>query len=271
MKNKRLVAILCVLGFLTVLIIINSTLFTLQSVSINWLTSKSNLQGVKDYQIAEEVELGQSIFLVNKSEVASTLEKANPYLRVVSIETKFPNKIVIHSAERESLYAIKLSDTEYAVLDEMGKVLSITNGSVFDRVESNFGKNPILINFDLPSLSLSTRDFRVGEMVDIKYIVDTLSIISRSLREARYVPTTSKGVISNITISQQSNDSSRADITTRCGIVLSISGIEVKTTDKLRIAFAQYNYYHNLGAVDCEIAVFVDPNTGEVVADPLWE
>ena len=89
------------------------SLFTLQKVSVNWLTSKYQLNSVKDYELVDEIKMGQSIFLVQKDEIISTLEKNNPYLRVVSIETKFPNKLVIHSAERESLFAVKLSDNEY--------------------------------------------------------------------------------------------------------------------------------------------------------------
>ena len=129
MKSKRLIVMLCVLVFLTVLIVINSTLFTLQSISVNWLTTKNQLQKFKDYEIIEDVSLGQNIFLVKKENIANKLEKDFHYLRVVSIETKFPNKIVIHCAERESLYAVKLSDKEYAIIDERGKVLDISNGS----------------------------------------------------------------------------------------------------------------------------------------------
>ena len=147
MKNKRLIVILSVLAFLTVLIVINSTLFTLQGISMNWLTSKYMLQDIKDYEIAEDIKLGQSIFLLNKDEIAKKLEKSNPYLRVIQLETKFPNKLVVHCAERESLYAIKISSNEYVVLDELGKVLELTNGSIFEGSEADLGTRPIRINF----------------------------------------------------------------------------------------------------------------------------
>ena len=153
MKNKRLIVILSVLAFLTVLIVINSTLFTLQGISMNWLTSKYMLQDIKDYEIAEDIKLGQSIFLLNKDEIAKKLEKSNPYLRVIQLETKFPNKLVVHCAERESLYAIKISSNEYVVLDELGKVLTITNNqSMFEGTEASLGTRPIIMDF--VSLSL---------------------------------------------------------------------------------------------------------------------
>ena len=74
MKSKRLIILLCIAAFLTVLIVINSTLFTLQSISVNWLTTKCELQTVKDYQITDEISKGQSIFLIKKDELSSKLE-----------------------------------------------------------------------------------------------------------------------------------------------------------------------------------------------------
>ena len=267
MKSKRLIIILGVLVFLTVLIVINSTLFTLQSISINWLTSKYQLQAVKDYEIIEDIDLGQSIFLVQKDEISTKLEKTYPYLRVVSIETKFPNKIVVHSAERESLYAVKLSDREYAILDERGKVLSLSNGSIFEGSEAQLGTRPILINFQ--SLSVKIEDFQVGEGVKSSYIEGLLSSLSHSLRESSYTPTTSKGVIRSIDVVSQ-GETSEISIQTRNGMVLTINAIEEHTTNKLLLAFERYNALHNQGVVDCTIEVWFCENTNSIVADIVW-
>ena len=80
MKNKKLIGILIILVFLTVLVVLNSTLFTLQTISINWLTTKYNLEDVKDYTMVEDINKGESIFLIKKDEIASSLEKKYPYL-----------------------------------------------------------------------------------------------------------------------------------------------------------------------------------------------
>ena len=95
MKNKKLIGLLIVLAFITVLVVLNSTLFTLQSISVNWLTTKCELETLKDYTMVDSIEKGESIFLVKKDKIVENLEKKYSYLRVVSIETKFPNKIVI--------------------------------------------------------------------------------------------------------------------------------------------------------------------------------
>lgn len=264
MKSKRLIIILCVLAFLTVLIVINSTLFTLQTVNINWLTTKYQLQSVKDYQIAGGISKGQSIFLIKKDELSSKLEKEYPYLRVVSIETKFPNKIVIHSAERESLYAIKLSDTEYAVIDEKGKVLALEDDSLFAGSEGDLGAKPIKINFE--SLSIKLEDFVVGEFVGSQYIQKLLTSLSYSLRETNYTPTTSKGVFRHVDVISQ-GETSEINMQTRNGMLLKIKQFENYTTDKLLLAFERYNYLQTQGVVSCTIEVF---EGDKIYAREIW-
>ena len=74
MKSKRLIVLLSILIFITVLVVINSTLFTLQTVSINWLTTKYHLEAVKDYQIVEDVRIGQNIFLIKKDNIIIFLD-----------------------------------------------------------------------------------------------------------------------------------------------------------------------------------------------------
>ena len=67
MKSKRLIVLLSVLAFLTVLIVINSTLFTLQKINVTWMTSTFNLKNVTDVTFSSIVEeKGDSIFLLDK-------------------------------------------------------------------------------------------------------------------------------------------------------------------------------------------------------------
>lgn len=270
MKSKKLVIILCILAFITVLIVINSTLFTLQSVSINWLTSKYilDIDSVKDYNITDKVDVGGSIFLVQKDEITSKLEKSFPYLRVVSIETKFPNKLVLHTAERESLYAVKLSSNEYAILDELGKVLNLsTYESIFEGAGADLGTRPILVNFE--SISINEKDFVIGEEVSSEYVKYILKSMSYSLRETSYIPATSKGVLKSIDITSQ-GDTSFVSIKTRNGMVLNVNEFENYTTDKLLLAFERYNALHNEGVVDCTIEVWYCNNTNKIFADIIW-
>ena len=73
MKNKRLIILFSILVFFVVLIVLSSTLFTLQNLSINWMTDKYQLKDIKDIEITENIDLGESIFLVNKDYIANKL------------------------------------------------------------------------------------------------------------------------------------------------------------------------------------------------------
>lgn len=251
MKNKKLIGILIVLAFLTVLVILNSTLFTLQTISINWLTTKYNLEDIKDYTMVEDINKGESIFLIKKSKIASSLEKKYPYLRVVSIETKFPNKLVIHSAERESMFAIKLEDNKYAVVDELGKVLQLSNSSIF--AGSDLGVKPIRIT--LNSVAINENDYIPGQAIDNETIVDVICQTSKSLRESNYVPTTSKGVFLSLDITNR-GDNIELYFKTRNGISIVLKDAMTHMTDKFLLALERYNYFHQEGVVAGEIEVW---------------
>ena len=275
MKGKRLVVMLSMLAFIVVLVVINSTLFTLQSIIINWMTSQNKLQGVKDYQISENISLGQNIFLLKKDSITSSLEKKYPFLRVVSIETKFPNKIVIHSAERESLYAIKLTDdsqgqssnVQYAIVDELGKILEISDERYFDGTSGDLGATPIKVDFE--SMALNIANFTIGETIQDQYIIELIKQLSYSLRESRYNPTTSKGVLKYINVVRLGEET-EVSMETRSGIKLVIKDVENYTTDKLLVALERYNHYHYEGVIDCTIEVWYSEKVGGVVANVVW-
>lgn len=261
MKSKKLVIFLVILIFLSVLIVLNSTLFTLQSISINWLTTKYELESIKDYTMIDSVKTGDSIFLLKKDEIKSDLEKKYPYLRVVSIETKFPNKIVIHSAERESMFAIKLSDNEYAIVDELGKVLSLTTSSIF--AGSELSAKPIKVFFN--SMSINPNEFAQGENVKNDTIVMLLSQISKSLRESQYIPTTSKRNLVSIDIVNV-GDGVEIYFQTRNGMRIVLKDGLNYTTDKFILGLERYNYFHQEGVISGDIVVWQDGVKNKIYA-----
>ena len=263
MKNKKLIGFLIVLIFLTVLIVINSTLFTLQKISVNWLTTKYKLETIKDYTIVDSIETGESIFLVKKDNIASTLEKKYPYLRVVSIETKFPNKLVIHSSERESLYAIKITDDDYAIVDELGKVLERSNSSIF--AGSELGAKPIKVMLDNNFINILPEDLEAGNVINNEFIVKVLTQISKSLRESNYIPTTSKGVFTSLEIINKGEDV-ELFFKTRSGISIVIKNAMKYTTDMLLLGLERYNHFHQEGVVSGSVIVDYNSSLGSIVA-----
>lgn len=263
MKNKKLIGFLIILIFLTVLIVINSTLFTLQKISINWLTTKYKLETVKDYSIVDDIQTGESIFLVKKDEIASTLEKKYPYLRVVSIETKFPNKLVIHSSERESLFAIKISDDDYAIVDELGKVLERSNSSIF--AGSELGAKPIKVMLDANFVNIKPSDMEAGNIIANEFVVKVLTQISKSLRESNYIPTTSKGVFTSLEIINK-GDNVELFFKTRSGMSIAIKNALDRTTDMLLLGLERYNYFHTEGVVSGSVNVDYNKSLNKLIA-----
>ena len=265
MKSKRLVVVLSILAFLTVLVVLSSTVFTLQKVSINWMTTKDEMIGIKDSSITEVVPTGASIFLVDKDEIIKDLEKEFPYLRVVGLETKFPNKIVVHTAERESLYAVSMSDANgtryYMILDEKGKVLRKTNSSIFAGEE--LGAKPIKVNF--VGANVNTDDYVVGEEVKDGALRDLLSRLSYTMREAGHTPTTSKGVFTDISIVYAGNEK-EINFKTRNGMVISLKDAEHLTTDKLLLGLTVYDNNQQNGVVEGTIDVWYNLIENKIMA-----
>lgn len=264
MKNKRLVVILSILAFLTVLVVLNSTVFTLQKVSVNWLTTRNELVG-KDDSIVSSVSTGVNIFLVDKNKISEDLEKKNPYLRVVGIETKFPNKIVIHTAERESLYAVELSEngaSYYMILDEKGKALRRTNSSIF-AVGAGLGARPIRISFE--GVGVDANNYVEGENIKDEELRGMLSNLSYTLREAGHTPTTSKGLFSRISIVYAGGEK-EIILTTRNGMKICLKDAENLTTDKLLLGLSVYDDNQQNGVVDGTITVWYSEKENKVMA-----
>lgn len=106
-------------------VIVNSTVFRVNSIEVNSLyTSKYSKSDLLD---ASSDAQGKSIFRLNKSELTATLEKAVPYANIITVEKVFPNKLIIHCVERETVVAIKIANSDtYCYLDEDLKILATT-------------------------------------------------------------------------------------------------------------------------------------------------
>lgn len=128
-KNKKLILTLgIVFSVLIVCIILNFAVLSLRTVEIDFKNQETVFASEESKSLIREdksIKLGTSIFGVNKKEITASLEANNEYLKVVNIETVFPNKIIIHCAEREETYAVKANDTKYFICDAEFKVLYI--------------------------------------------------------------------------------------------------------------------------------------------------
>ena len=193
MKNKRLIIILSVFSFLVLIAVLCSTVFTVKSVSLNWLTTKVNFVDM-DNEIASNVELGESVFLVDKDAIINKLERRYPYLKVVSAEIKFPNKLVLHTAERQELYSLKIKDNSYVILDSECKVLKFVTDIQLNKMDLK----PIPL--DLVGYVYNENNFAVSEIAELGWIKNIITNFSVALYQCGYQEIDSKNNISSMTI-----------------------------------------------------------------------
>lgn len=133
--NKRLVILLSIFFFIVLVILLSSTVFSFQEAQVNFLSTTNYLVNEKTILDSAHFEYGESIFFIDREEYIENLELNNPYIKVISLELVFPNKVVIHAIERNEVFAFKLSDNTYVICDEELKVLAVKQ--VFVNTTSN--------------------------------------------------------------------------------------------------------------------------------------
>lgn len=128
MKRKRLIIIGSVCTFLVLIIILCSTIFSLHSVRLEFrytptVLSESN---AKNYVKSGNFDYGKNILFMNFKTNISNIESAHPYIKIIKIERKFPNKAVVHASERTPAFKALVNGTSnlYLVMDEDLKILN---------------------------------------------------------------------------------------------------------------------------------------------------
>jgi len=160
-KYKKLVIILSsIIGALLLLVLLTFTLFKVNFVTLNFKNA-TTIFASQEFQNeiistsgAKDVS---TIFAVNKSKIKDNLEREYSYLKIINIETIFPNSLVIHCAEREEVYVIKIGESLYYNCDDEFKVLSVAT-----TYETKNGK-PVLLD----GIDINNKTAKVGEFLDL--------------------------------------------------------------------------------------------------------
>lgn len=124
MRNKKLIILLSILCFVTVLIVMGSVLFSVQQitaycyndddVAVEMAVANTDNNGIKR---------GRSIFLLNENEVIANVESKVNNIKVINIERKFPNAVYINYVKIFDYLAYELDGKVYYASSEL-KVLS---------------------------------------------------------------------------------------------------------------------------------------------------
>ena len=232
-KNKRLAIFLTIFVVLALLIVLSSAIFSLDSVSIKFYNDLYQLEGEEKNIISSaNFRYGENVFLANKSEYIETLEKQNPYLRVLNIETIFPNKYVINAVERQETYCFK-AENNYVITDERLKVL--TKQKEFTNSTSNA--------IEVTSSGLEGINKQVGEILSND---DTYLQIMNCMREWQKTPTYAdvKAKIKTIQIDfvdGVNTQNGNIMLTMWNNVELLIRNAKNKMSDKFNVAFSAFD------------------------------
>ena len=184
MSKKWIITLSVVIGLVAVLLISFWTLFGLSTVSVEYNTTKENIS-VSDSEIVKAGQFKKHscvLFGGKKKAVQNILDYAKTnenfaYIRVLNIETKFPNKYIIHVAEREELFAVE-NGTQFLICDRDLRVL---------RIEDSFSSsvdNPIVVSgLTIKNQNVAVGDFLNVEQTGIKNLYSAMVANNRSYAE----------------------------------------------------------------------------------------
>ena len=179
MKKKRFIIILSLSFLLIIIFIISSPLFTLKSVDVVFLDENNNIIQIKNNKVFnsnEKIEnillsanfkYGSSLFLLNKDNYKNNIENKNAYLKIIDVQSVFPNKLLLKAKERKSLFYIS-SNEKCFVLDEDFRILEIinTNDKMDNLIEIVIkDKNNNIVSF-FNFFAISDKAFEIGQYLN---------------------------------------------------------------------------------------------------------
>lgn len=120
--RKSFLAVVIVL-ILTVFVILSTTvLFPVNSLSVNYKGDKYTSQQILS---ASGAKTGDNFFMLSKTTTAESICKKLPYFQSVTVQKKFPDKVVFVPKETKAAYCFKVSEG-YLLTDSTLKALEIT-------------------------------------------------------------------------------------------------------------------------------------------------
>lgn len=219
------------------LLILFWTLFGLRSITVSFSTTLENLT-VSEEEIVQagEFNKGACVLFEGKKKSIRKIEQyvsknANfAYISVLNIETVFPNKFVIHIAEREELFAIPFGD-ETLICDRELRVLRSVEDYISDQ------SNAML----LEGLTIKNEEVEIGDFLDveetgIKTLYSAFVENNRNLNEQR-------GKFEKITLSHYQDEYTKkeyvkAELVTFSGRIFEIYNLDFALSNKIQLMYA---------------------------------
>lgn len=168
-KIKFIILLVFVLILVTAIILM-FTLFALKSVELEFKTETLNISYDQQEDIKQKThEYGGSVLFIGKEKIVNDLENQFPYLKIVNIETVFPNKLIIHCAEREELFVIN-SQNKFYYVDEELKLLKISDINDNTCISLNFEDIILDDSLNPPSYKIVNLDLNLSNAKEGQFI-----------------------------------------------------------------------------------------------------
>ncbi len=147
-KSNVLIAIfITLLCIVLAVVLLACTVFVVRHINVEGVVA-SDLIDEEAIKQSSGISIGKSIVTINKAEVKADIEKENPYVEVLDISRRFPNKIVIKVTIRTAIMKISASDgTCAAIVDSSMKVLDVISQEDFSL---NGATNVVGVTFEMP-------------------------------------------------------------------------------------------------------------------------
>lgn len=124
MRNKKLIVVLIVVCSITLLVVLNSVIFSVRNVTTYCFNAPYDESFSNEIIQKSGIKKGGSIFTLNKSKVTDTLTANVPDIKIINIEKKFPNTISINFVKVFEYLRIEQNGKYYCCSND-GKILRI--------------------------------------------------------------------------------------------------------------------------------------------------
>lgn len=259
MKKKTKV-ILWVSGialFILTIVILSFTLFGLKDVDINFkneTTIYASQQSKQEIIESGDFKKNKCVLFTSKNEYIDTLERKNPYLKVINIETKFPNKFIIHCVEREQLFSIKVAEDKYFICDSELKVLSITDDiSIFNCISLS------------GEFLLTNKNAKAGDKVQFEKDIDLIMQVPTALKINNRTYAEQKFLFKSYNLRYNLKGEPILEIVDNNSFKIEIKNIRENLKEKFQCLFSCYSLI-DVSKYNSEKLIIQKNNSNEIIA-----
>lgn len=219
--RKKLVILFSILTFLAVMIIFNSVIFTVKKVSAVIINTQDAplCQKIKDsVKIAP-----QSIFFLDEDKIIDDISRSVPEVKVIKIERKFPDRLIIHTYKRDKICFIKYDNVFY-ILGQDLVLIDIINTRPADMFE-------LFLNDDI-DMTNASKGMEIKTHTTARIEIQNLFSCIKNIGDSYF------DLIGKIYYFRKSND---IYLKTVSGVTIHISNTN-RLQEKVVIAFSLYNH-----------------------------